>query len=254
MLGARHDSSPQAVSRRALAHPPAAFAHKRSLARVFVVGASLATLAVLAGFAQPAETKDEPKDIVINEPTDISAKTLWSDLINKSRPTAEHAALDAFLGDWEVSSYWVPGPEQNPIISRGVAKGEKIIGGRFVQISSRLSHGGVPSEGLVTLGFDARKKNYTFHGIDSFATYANDCAGAYDADKQQFILNGTVEEPTPKDDEPWRKYDYRITFDLSEKNVITETIEIKLLNNVWFKTVQTKFSRPASKAESAEAK
>ena len=97
-----------------------------------------------------------------------------------------------------------------------------------------------------------RKKNYTFHGIDSFATYANDCRALMTPTSSSSSRNGTVEEPTPKDDEPWRKkYDYRITFDLSGKNVITETIEIKLLNNVWFKTVQTKFSRLASNTENA---
>lgn len=183
------------------------FIRTRSIA---VLAGSVVTLAMLSGTAPDVQVQDGIRD----DAAQVQQQTIWSDLIAASRPVAAHEPLGDLVGSWTVKSIFTPGPGSQPLVSTGSAEAQWVIGGRFLQVSSNLTHEGVKSESLVHLGFDTRHKQYTLHAIDSFGTFATDAAGAYDAATRTFTLRGKLEEPTPIADEPWRTYEFEIQIEV----------------------------------------
>ena len=191
--------------------------------------------------AQPANA--EPENIVKDDVVRSGKRSLLEDLLAAGAPKDGHKLLQDFAGEWTVSSTFIPGLGQAPINSTGNAKAEWIIGGRFLQISSTLESGETKSEAQITLGFDTRHKHYTYHGIDSFGTYAVDASGPFDDATQTFTLSGVIEEPTPMDGDPWRKYDFQMLITRISKDQWKQLIQIKLQNENWITVNSLDFTR-----------
>ena len=191
--------------------------------------------------APPANA--EPENIVKDDVVRAGKPTLLEELLAAGAPKDGHKVLQDFAGEWTVSSTFIPGLGQTPISSTGQAKAEWIIGGRFVQITSTLESGETKSEAQITLGFDTRHKHYTYHGIDSFGTYAVDAAGPFDEASQTFTLSGVIEEPTPMDGDPWRKYEFQMLITRISKDQWKQLIQIKLQNENWITVNSLDFTR-----------
>ncbi len=198
--------------------------------------------------AQPNSTMPQaeidPPDFIDDPLADKnfgSQRGLIESLIESAKPVKQHAALDAFVGEWSVDSSFTPAPGAKPIVSKGNASITKVIGGRFVQSRTKLAFEGVESETLTLLGFDPRHGHYTLHSIDSFATHAVDATGAYDDHTQILILRGEVFAPAPDRQEdgsstglPGNTYPFEIAFRFSSPDSITQTVRIQMPDQSWF--------------------
>lgn len=199
----------------------------------------------------PSPQPTDPKDIVEDSVVPINQKTLLADLLKQSSPVVKHKLLESFIGDWTIKSTYIPGPGADPIEGTGTATGKLIIGGRFLQLAANMTSQNVQSESLITLGFDTRTRGmkdgergeFTLNSIDSFGCYAVDARGQYDEAAKTFTLKGTLEEPTPKDDEPWRKFEFQIAITFKSKDRWTQVIQLQLQDGGWVTTNVLEFTR-----------
>jgi hypothetical protein len=81
-----------------------------------------------------------------------------------------HAYLKQFVGDWKVTvTMWVM-PGSPPSASQSTAKGEIILGGRFLRMTYAGTMMGQPFEGVQTLGYDNLQKRYVSLWVDNTST------------------------------------------------------------------------------------
>lgn len=185
----------------------------------------------------------EPENILKDDVITGGKESLLADMLKSGGPQDGHKLLNDLVGEWTVNSTFIPGLGQTPINSTGKAKAEWIIGGRFVQITSTLNCSDVRSEAQVTMGFDTRHKHYTYHGIDSFGTYAVDAVGPWEAADATFKLSGTIDEPTPMDSEPWRRYEFQMLITRVSADQWKQLTQIKLQNENWITVNSLEYTR-----------
>ncbi len=119
----------------------------------------------------------------------------------------EHETLAYFEGEWQTETQlFASGHDQAPIHTRGEAIGERLFGGRFLQMLYRgttavpAGPGAfdlVEAEGLHTLGFDTYRNLFVGTWIDSLSTSLIHFTGTLcdDGDQQVLNLYGQQDEP-----------------------------------------------------------
>jgi hypothetical protein len=90
-----------------------------------------------------------------------SPQALLKALADAGKPGPEHKKLDVFVGDWTITAKLWTDPGQSPAVATGTAHREWIMGGRFVQETSKFEAGGKTFEGMGVLGYDAGQKKFT---------------------------------------------------------------------------------------------
>lgn len=78
----------------------------------------------------------------------------------------QHEWLKQLVGEWEVEAEMFMGPDQPPMKSKG-AETVRAIGGFWVQGEIKSQVFGESFTGILTLGYDAEKKQYVGTWIDS---------------------------------------------------------------------------------------
>jgi hypothetical protein len=92
-------------------------------------------------------------------------------LVKTLDPGAEHAWLARMVGTWEgpVLTWFEPGTAPEESVWR--ARGDSLLGGRFVRLDYQGSQAmGAPHAGVLTFGYERSEKQYNAHWIDSFHT------------------------------------------------------------------------------------
>jgi hypothetical protein len=105
----------------------------------------------------------------------------------RSKPVAEHERLDALAGSWKQEIVW-HAPAAGKASGRSVNRW--ILGRRFLQCETVGGSGPFYSEGLTTLGYDVRKKEYFALGIDTMGTAYVNPHGRWDEAARSFVLKG----------------------------------------------------------------
>lgn len=120
-------------------------------------------------------------------------------------PGSMHAILAKGAGDWKVkSTFWMfPGAE--PSVSEGTAKGEMVLGGRYLVVEQSTSFMGMPVNGISTEAFDNVKQVFVSTWIDNMGTGIAVAEGKYDPEKKMINYEGKMTDPMTKGDSKFRQ-------------------------------------------------
>ncbi len=86
------------------------------------------------------------------------------------KPGPHHKKLDPLVGEWnaEVKSWMTPGAP--PVVTKGTAKSNWVMNGRFVQEEFTGDFFGKPFHGMSLLGYDNTKQKYQMSWVDDAST------------------------------------------------------------------------------------
>jgi hypothetical protein len=132
--------------------------------------------------------------------------------IEATSPNEHHKKLAVYLGTWDAeSSFWMDGPDQPPVTSRGTARITWAYGGRFLKQDFDGYFMGMPMQGLGFNGYDNLKKVYTMFWIDNTSTNMATATGGYDTSGTVLTLTGTSDDPLTGVKDMAVKYVLRMT-------------------------------------------
>ena len=168
-------------------------------------------IAALAMLARPSfaddKTAAKEKDAKPAAPDQEEMMKKWMAV---ATPGAEHKALEALVGEWEVTSKWWMAPDAPPTESKGTSKVHAILGGRFVQEDYAGQFMGRPMNGLGLTGYDNFKKRYSSVWMDDAGTAMYTSTGKATADGKSFTFNGRMDDPMSGEKNKPVKYIIRI--------------------------------------------
>jgi hypothetical protein len=164
---------------------------KRLLYSLYVLAICLVTSSgVVIAEEQPAgDTQSRKSGIDKNQPSDMEK---WKEY---ATPNENHKILDAFAGNWDYTVKWWSSANAQPEISHGTSEARWVMGGRFLEQTSKGTSMGQPFEGMGITGYDNAKKKYVSTWIDNMGTGIMASEGGYDASTKTFEENGTFTQP-----------------------------------------------------------
>lgn len=110
------------------------------------------------------------------------------------KPEKEHEWLQQLVGEWDTEVQMFMEPGQAPVESKGT-ESVRSIGGFWILGESKGDFGGQPFTGLMTLGYDAPKKQYVGTWVDSMGGYLWNYEGS--VDKTGKVLTLDSQGPCP---------------------------------------------------------
>ena len=117
-------------------------------------------------------------------------------LEQKGQPAPEHRRLEALVGDFDLTVSMMMGPGVPPVTARSSVRGEWVLGGRFVRITSEaVEDETLKMSSISYVGYDKRKNKYFWWGIDTTDTYSVFAEGVYDEATRSIVLYGVNFEP-----------------------------------------------------------
>ncbi len=120
-------------------------------------------------------------------------------------PGENHKALDQLVGSWNYTVKFWETPEAAPTESTGTSEIKWILGGRYIQQSTKGMAMGQEFEGLGLMGYDNAKKEYINVWIDNMGTGIMTGTGTYNAATKTFEDKGTFSCPVEDEkDKPYR--------------------------------------------------
>lgn len=120
-------------------------------------------------------------------------------------PGENHKALDQLVGNWDYTVKFWETPESEPSESTGTSEIEWILGGRYIQQTTKGMAMGQEFEGLGLMGYDNAKKEYVNVWIDNMGTGLMTGTGTYNAETKTFEDKGTFSCPVEDEkDKPYR--------------------------------------------------
>jgi hypothetical protein len=171
--------------------------------------------------------------------TTLSAQTeaemkAWQEYMT---PGEVHKMLQKSEGTWngEITMWMAPG--QEPTKSKGTAKNEMILGGRYLQGVNKGDFMGMPMEGISLTAYDNAKKKFYSTWIDNFGTGIMTMEGTWDAKKKAIHFKGTMTDPMTGKDVKVRE-----TFTFIDDN--TQFMEMWMESNgKEFKSMEIKYTK-----------
>jgi hypothetical protein len=121
-------------------------------------------------------------------------------------PGAAHKLLEPLVGKWtaEVQCWMTPGGP--PTASKGTAKTEWAMNGRFIKEEFKGEMMGKPFVGMMLTGYDNHKKQYSTLWVDDMSTAMLKSEGTADADGKVFTFLTKMDCPmTGEKDMPIRQ-------------------------------------------------
>jgi hypothetical protein len=150
-----------------------------------------------------------------------------------SAPTEQHKLLAMFVGDFDQQTEVRMGPGE-PMRFHSIAKGEWIMGGRFVKIDSHsASDEELKGDRITVYGYDLQFKKFTLWTIDSMSSTASVGEGDYDAKTKTFTFEGE------REGQGATKAKFRWTLKLENGGTIAQEIAMKMPGGESFTPVVT---------------
>lgn len=120
-------------------------------------------------------------------------------------PGENHKALDQLVGNWDYTVKFWETPESEPSESTGTSEIEWILGGRYIQQTTKGMAMGQEFEGMGLMGYDNAKEEYVSVWVDNMGTGLMTGTGTYDAATKTFEDKGTFSCPMEDEkDKPYR--------------------------------------------------
>lgn len=140
-------------------------------------------------------------------PSPDSLQKLMATYMELAKPGPEHQLLNDMSGKWNMELTMWPQPGAEPMKSTLTGESKLILGGRFLQSSSKGMIFGMESETMQIMGFDRRSKKYTLVAFDTQGTYSVSAAGTMDPKTSTMTLYGEDVDPVMN---MVQKYDFVI--------------------------------------------
>jgi len=178
----------------------------------FIALSLAAALSTLGAFAAPQA-----------KPSSQSAmKKQFAAMTDKASPLAEqHKLLDAFVGEFDQTTTVAMGPGE-PMKVHSLAKGQRIIDGRFVKFESTSAPDEeLKGERMLVYGYDPAQKKFTLWNIESGSSVPTTATGDYDAAAKTFTFDGEREQSGAG------KVPFRWVMKLDDGGNIAQTIQMK---------------------------
>jgi len=169
-------------------------------------------LALALASAVALQTSVRADDAATNKPAASAPDTAemmkkWAEI---AAPGPSHKKLEAVVGTWDVESkFWMGGPNDAPMESKGKSTKRWILGNRFVQEEFKGEMFGAPFEGLGIVGYDNFKKKYVNVWLDTSGSAISTGEGGVEGDV--ITLNGVMDEPLTGEKNKPVKYVLRIS-------------------------------------------
>lgn len=144
-------------------------------------------LAVLFTFSAFAQTAEEMK--------------AYMDYLT---PGPFHKHLAQSEGNWDYQMKIFAEPGKEPASEKGTAKGEMILGGRYLQMTHNGTAWGMPFEAIQIFGFDNVKQEFLAYWIDNMGTGFTVSSGKMDFNKGYLEMFGSFVDAAMKKDVNFR--------------------------------------------------
>jgi hypothetical protein len=115
---------------------------------------------------------------------------------NYMTPGPVHQMMAESAGEWNSSVTMWMDPAQPPQKIDGTCTNEMIMGGRYLKSSQKSTMMGMPFEGMMLLGFDNAKKEFTSVWYDNMGTGTIISTGTYNNQDSTLTLLGTMVDPS----------------------------------------------------------
>lgn len=110
-------------------------------------------------------------------------------------PSWGHEILAKAVGEWSYKmTYWTT-PDAEPMVSEGTAKGEMIMGGRYLKLTTSGNVWGMEMEGMSIEAFDNAKQRFYSIWIDNLGTGMMYSEGSYDESTGELVYEGHMVDP-----------------------------------------------------------
>lgn len=111
-------------------------------------------------------------------------------------PGETHKMIASWDGTWEedITMWMTPGGTGEK--SKASVVNKMILGGRYQHSTHNGNFGGMPFEGISTLGYDNGKKKFVSSWVDNMGTGIMIMEGTWDAGKKAINFSGTQTDPT----------------------------------------------------------
>ena len=159
---------------------------KLAIGAAFIGIGAATTLALQQPEGTPPATPPATPDF-----SKMSKKELAAMMGAAAGRAAEHDRLEFMIGKSEHDIRMSMGPGVPEMTAKAVGEGEWTLGKRFVVTHSRPAPGEeLPIESMNIFGYDTRKKEYFWIGLDTMGTYFVTAFGNYDEATKTFTLYG----------------------------------------------------------------
>jgi len=91
----------------------------------------------------------------------------WQDYMT---PSEVHLELAKNNGLWDTENTMWMKPGEEPVVAKGTMENTMVLGGRYQQSKYTSEFNGQPMEGISTLSYDNKTKEFTSTWIDNFGT------------------------------------------------------------------------------------
>lgn len=124
---------------------------------------------------------------------------------NYMTPGPVHQMMAESAGEWTYQvTIWMD-PSQPPQKMEGSCTYEMILGGRYLKSTHKSNMMGMPYEGMMLLGYDNAKKEFTEVWYDNFGTGTSIFTGKYSDQDSTLHLTGTMVDPATGKDMKYRE-------------------------------------------------
>lgn len=106
------------------------------------------------------------------------------------QPTEEHAWLKQLVGKWDAEIEAFMGPDAEPMKMKGT-QSVRMVGGFWSVAENKGEFQGQPFNGIMTLGYDAKKKHYIGTWVDSMTDHMWQYTGKVDKTGKKLTLETT---------------------------------------------------------------
>lgn len=136
------------------------------LLKTSIAALALCAAAFSLGAGLPSSQDGAPE----GAPAGLSMEQMMA-MMELAQPGPEHEEFARRVGEWdaEISMQMMPGAPAQVVPASASAR--TILGGRYLEITTKGSMMGMPTESIAILGFDRRHGEYTLIGLDTMGTY-----------------------------------------------------------------------------------
>ena len=129
-------------------------------------------------------------------PSPEAMAEMMKKMVEAGTPGEQHAFLMKRVGKWTTTyKFWMAGPGSEAMTSTGTAEMKSILGGRWLQETSKGMIMGQPHEGFGLSGYDNFRKQFRTMWFDNMSTTVYAMTGYLDRTGKVLTTYGPMDEP-----------------------------------------------------------
>ena len=149
---------------------------------------------VLAGILTASSALAEDK-AVAEKPDAAKMAEMMKKVEAAGAPAAAHKALEPLVGEWTAEVKCWMAPDAPPTVSKGTAKVEWTMNGRFIRQDFNGDMMGKPFHGVGMTGYDNQKQKYNSVWVDDMSTAIMTSEGTADEGAKVITFESKMDCP-----------------------------------------------------------